>query len=101
MTIRQALAIERMWPEGVKVTEIAERIGSTEDAVSCYAYSHRDKCPRRPQGRRADESRDEKAARLVAGGATYKAAGEALGVHERTIARMVKRHMERGKNGQR
>jgi predicted transcriptional regulator len=97
MTIRQALAIERMWPEGVKVTEIAERIGSTEDAVSCYAYSHRDKCPRRPQGRRADESRDKMAARLVDGGATYKAAGEALGVHERTIARMVKRHREREK----
>ena len=25
MTIKQALAIERMWPEGVKVTEIDEK----------------------------------------------------------------------------
>ena len=92
MTIKQALAIERLWSEGVSARAIALEVGASERAVYCYAYRHRDKCPKRPEGRRADESRYKSAARLVAGGATYKAAGEALGVHERTIARMVKRH---------
>ena len=97
MTIKQALAIERMWSEGVMVREIALEVGASERAVYCHAYRHRDRCPARPLGRRADESRDARAVRLVAGGATYKAAGEVLGVHERTIARMVKRHREREK----
>lgn len=97
MTIKQALAIERMWSEGVMVREIALEVGASERAVYSHAYRHRDRCPARPLGRRADESRDERAARLVDGGATYKAAAEVLGVHERTIARMAKRHIEREK----
>ena len=99
MTIKQTLAVERLWSEGVIVREIALEVGASEKAVYRYAFRHRDKCPKRRQGRRADEGRDAQAARLVAGGATYKAAGEALGVHERTIARMVKRHREREKEG--
>ena len=98
MTIKQTLAIERMWSEGVMVREIALEVGASERAVYCYAYRHRDKCPKRPEGRRADESRYKRAARLVAGGATYKAAAEVLGVHERTVARMAKRHKERSSN---
>lgn len=97
MTINQALTIERMWAEGAKAREIAEKAGTTVEAVRSHAFRHRDRCPARPLGRRADESRDKRAARLVDGGATYKAAAEVLGVHERTIARMVKRHREREK----
>lgn len=100
MTINQALTIERMWAEGAKAREIAEKVGTTVEAVRSHAYRHRDRCPARPLGRRADESRDERAARLVDGGATYKAAAEVLGVHERTVARMAKRHRERSKDGQ-
>ena len=97
MTIRQALAVERLWAEGKTGREIAIALGKSEKDVYDYARRHRGACPKRRQGMRADEGRDARAARLVAGGATHRAAGEALGVHERTIARMVKRHREREK----
>ena len=86
MTAQQALAIERMWAEGVSGKEIARRIGIERQRVYEYANTHRWSCPKR-KGRESD--RAEIVKRLALEGCTYRDVMRELGLSKQTACRCL------------
>lgn len=88
LTTQQAIAIERLWSDGISGKEIGRRLGITRREVYLYTNSHRWSCPVRRGNDKLCERR-EVVKQIALNGGTYRDVMREIGVAKSTAGRLL------------